>query len=355
MDEFREIKGLHVFTGGTPETQEYDEGVISSIVRNFNELRESAAAKLKPVLKLTHSEDQESIWKKLGVLGSGFVSSLKQEGLKLYADISNVPEMIADALEKGDINSQPSVEIYKDFQDSEGKSYGPALRAVSLLIDEIPRVKGLAGYAAIYEKKVQPEYAGLRAFSEEDGIERYCMSLAGSGGKNPERDETLRAERDSLNAELEAQKAALSAASEKLAEAEKKLAAYAEAEKKAAETARLNEIKKYSERLSGIGVAPVFAEKLTSIKRMITEPVVKFAEVGDALEQFTELLENKKETFWVSEGETAATRHRSIETEYDNRRDVDEDALKLHKQAMALMSEKSLDYDKAIKTILKGE
>ncbi len=177
MDKFAEIKKLHIFSAGTPVTSEYTEEYLDKLIGNFKELSESESARLKPVLKLTHDEDQESIWKKIGVLGSGFVKDIYREGKKLFADIANVPEVIAEALTNGDINNQPSVEIYRDFEDSEGNKFGPALRAVSLLIDDIPKVKGLEGFASIYQEEIAPEYEGLLAFKEASNVETFAVPL----------------------------------------------------------------------------------------------------------------------------------------------------------------------------------
>jgi hypothetical protein len=178
MEKFAEIKKFHIFTAGTPETKDFTEEVLDEMIGKFEELKEGESARLKPVLKVTHSEDQESIWKKIGVLGSGFVSALYREGKKLYADIKNVPDIIADALNNGDINDQPSVEIYKDFEDAEGNKHGRVLRAVSLLVDDIPKVKGLEGFASVYQEKIAPEYTGMMAF-KEDGqeIDTFAIPL----------------------------------------------------------------------------------------------------------------------------------------------------------------------------------
>ena len=177
MDKFAEIKKLHIFSVGTPVTSDYTEEHLDKLIGNFKELSESESARLKPVLKLTHDEDQESIWKKIGVLGSGFVKDIYREGKKLFADIANVPEVIAEALKNGDINNQPSVEIYRDFEDADGNKFGPALRAVSLLIDDIPKVKGLEGFASIYQEEIAPDYEGLLAFKEGKDVETFAVPL----------------------------------------------------------------------------------------------------------------------------------------------------------------------------------
>ena len=105
--DYGDIIGLHVFRGDTAQTTEWSDDKLKKIVDNFNELKESPDAFLKPTVKISHADGQAALATNLGLLGFGFVERLRKIGRDFYADMTNVPNRIIEALKTGELSPQP--------------------------------------------------------------------------------------------------------------------------------------------------------------------------------------------------------------------------------------------------------
>lgn len=75
-------------------------------------------------------------------LSAGEVKKLFLNGLDLFAELTNVPEPIADLVDSGQLKNV-SAEIYPDYVGPYGIRFGPVLGRVSFLGSIPPRLKGM--------------------------------------------------------------------------------------------------------------------------------------------------------------------------------------------------------------------
>lgn len=160
------IRGADLFASGVYRGQEYTVADLDEIARNFTRLRQL----LDPPAVLGHEESQEFLDALLGSdrereadaertdqPAAGWVdrvwvdkyvepSSGRLEGV-LKGDITGVPAKIAEMIRNGRYK-KISAEIYDDFTDDYGQSYGKALRRVAILGAEVPQVKRLGDLPA---------------------------------------------------------------------------------------------------------------------------------------------------------------------------------------------------------------
>ena len=166
-DEFGEtvtIDDVEIFKSGVWNGDKYSDSDLDSLVMNFNKLSD----KIKPPVKLGHSEDQDLL-KKEGLPAAGWVSKLKRIGNTVMATLSDVPKKIADLIKRR-AYKRVSAEIYPEFS-SEGKRYKTVLRAVALLGGDIPAIESLADIQALYasDKDAKWYIFTLDNFKKEGG------------------------------------------------------------------------------------------------------------------------------------------------------------------------------------------
>jgi len=155
------LRNVEVFKVGTWNGDHYTSSDLKQIESNFKEL----SHKVKPPLKIGHSEDQKFL-KEEGLPAAGWVSRLKQVGDTLFATITNVPKKIAELI-KDKAYRRVSSEIYPEYS-SGGKTFKNVFRAVALLGGDIPAIDSLEDVKALYtkEKKCKLYSFSLKDFSK---------------------------------------------------------------------------------------------------------------------------------------------------------------------------------------------
>ena len=151
MTPDQELQNVHIFRAGkykvihpdgTPEWLEYSEADVKQIADNANTM---LASKLHEApAKLGHDDDQ-AFAKMAGLPSIGWARKVIARGKDLFADFTQVPAVVAEAIRKGRYRHVSS-EIYNPTQTAE--NFGDAvkgftLRAVAFLGADIPVVKGM--------------------------------------------------------------------------------------------------------------------------------------------------------------------------------------------------------------------
>lgn len=139
-----DIPKMEIFRIGTHNGEDFNEDDLEEIALNFYRLRNE----LRPVLKITHEDDQINL---AGLASYGDVVDVWTEKddngeKRLYAKIENVPGEVIDFI-KDRRFPQRSVEIYPEFKlgtRAEGKIYKNVLKAIALLGSQMPAVTGMA-------------------------------------------------------------------------------------------------------------------------------------------------------------------------------------------------------------------
>jgi len=140
------------FTGGgcPPEGCAFTVEDLDGIVGAYWATRDSRT----PPVKLGHDAEQALVQND-GYPAVGWVANLRRLGDRLYADLVDVPQKLADLIKAGAYRAV-SVELEKGLTVDE-KEYPLALTALALLGADLPAVDGLNGLAALYQS-LQLEY-----------------------------------------------------------------------------------------------------------------------------------------------------------------------------------------------------
>jgi cation transport regulator ChaB len=125
-----------IFSAGTWNGDKYNEADLQMIVDNFEKLKD----RIKPPVKLGHG------WKE-GQPALGWVKALRVQGKKLIATLSQVPEIVYNAIKQG-LYKRLSSEIYLQGTTATGEKLKNVLRAVALLGADIPAVENLEDLTA---------------------------------------------------------------------------------------------------------------------------------------------------------------------------------------------------------------
>lgn len=154
----KKIQGVHIFSAGTWNDDPYTEDDLEGMVTAFNETKES----IRPALKLGHDNDQK-ILQNSGLPAAGWVDRIYRIGSRLYADFTDIPTKVYEALEKKAYR-RVSSEVYIGVKILD-KSYQYVIGAVALLGPEVPGVMNLSDILAQYGLK---DYHSMKAYSEGD-------------------------------------------------------------------------------------------------------------------------------------------------------------------------------------------
>lgn len=171
----KQIRNLEIFgagkhraaTGGITVTEED----LDHIVDAFTALHGTNV--VKPHLKLGHTDAQKWFGQKDGIPTLGWITRVWRNGLKLLADIDNVPEALIELIEQKRFHNV-SAEVFWDAPiEHNGRRFPRVLSAVSLLGVEMPAVKDLAGLAsALFQTEPAHQFTEGDAlsleFEEED-------------------------------------------------------------------------------------------------------------------------------------------------------------------------------------------
>ena len=149
FESFADCKNVELFEIGQDESKDYTEDHLDEIVKNFQTLKDKLSP---PLVVLGHGENQDLLYKS-GLPSAGWVENLRRVGKKLIADFKEVPQKIAELINKKAYRF-PSVEIYRQYIDN-SENLGHVLRRVALLGADIPKIKSLDDILARYEEPTE--------------------------------------------------------------------------------------------------------------------------------------------------------------------------------------------------------
>lgn len=147
FDEFAEtqtVKDVEIWGIGDDSTISWTMDDLKEIVSNFKNRSVDP-----PMVALGHDENQELL-SKAGLPAAGWVDNLRIKGQKLVADLKDVPQKVADAIQNK-AYKYISAEIYPSFIKG-GENVGKVLRRIALLGADIPKVKSLNEILARYDE-----------------------------------------------------------------------------------------------------------------------------------------------------------------------------------------------------------
>jgi hypothetical protein len=141
----------------------FGESDLDAIVSSFTALNKAA----RVPLKLGHSDDQPITD---GQPALGWVERIWRDGKKIFADFSNIPTVVFEAIRKG-LYRNISIELLKNYS-REGSSYPWVLDAVALLGADIPAVKDLRDLQTLLmTRQLQgATFASVAAFTSDRRI-----------------------------------------------------------------------------------------------------------------------------------------------------------------------------------------
>jgi len=174
----RTVYGVPIFAIGTHNGDKYTVKDMDDMVSAFKAL----SGRVDPPVKIGHTSDEfnKALALKMGIepelikgeagngiMAFGWVDNLRVSGDVMYADLTDVPEPIADLIESKSYK-KVSAEIMFDYQDK-GKTYPKVLTGLALLGAELPAVKesGLET-AAVYMVVNKPDSVIEFALNSEE-------------------------------------------------------------------------------------------------------------------------------------------------------------------------------------------
>ena len=210
-----------IFSTGTWNGDKYSEQDLEDIIVNFNALADT----VKPPVKLGHA------WKE-GQPALGWVKSLKRAGNKLIATLSDVPQIVYEAIKAGRYK-RVSSEIYWNYKSTAGKTFNYVLKAVALLGSDIPAVSDLKDLTAYLTQTFPQTGTADRVVAYESELDKDFNIITVQ--KEPDK-KTAKKELDKMADDnvkkyeevIEKQKAALEKAEAAAKDAEAKLKKFAE-------------------------------------------------------------------------------------------------------------------------------
>ena len=132
------INDIEIFSTGTWKGDTYTEDDLKEIVQNFELLKDE----IKPNIHIGHDRGLEHD----GQPALGWITKLTIKGKKLLADLSDVPEIVYNAIKKKLYTRVSSEILWGVKHNQSGKQYGKVLTGVALIgaSNNIPAVRTLA-------------------------------------------------------------------------------------------------------------------------------------------------------------------------------------------------------------------
>lgn len=317
-----------IFSTGKWNGDKYSEQDLDDLIENFNALADS----VKPPVKLGHA------WKE-GQPALGWVKSLKKVGNKLVATLTEVPEIVYEAITAGRYK-RVSSEIYWNFKSAAGKTFNYVLKAVALLGADIPAVDNLKDLAAYLTRQL-PEGAGFErelAYEFETechaGDTKFYMKQKKGEGDTKMSDKEIKEYQDKVDA---AEKAAR-------AETEKREKAEADLKKFKADQAKAEQDRQKKE-FTDECEALVKDGKMTPAERDNLVKEVQFTETGVSL-GFAEL------KHFITNRQLLDTKEHGKDTKPKEYASASEE---LADRAKKYSRENKIDYEAAQKVILEED
>jgi hypothetical protein len=151
-----DLIGREIFAVGKWNNMEFKEDDLDEIVANFETLKDIH----KVPLKFGHNDEQPALD---GQPAIGWISRVFREGNKLFADFTNMPKVVMDAI-KNKLYRTVSIELLFDV-DHKGKRFGHVLDAVALLGADQPAVNTLEDLSKLLAARTS--FAGGRRVNFE--------------------------------------------------------------------------------------------------------------------------------------------------------------------------------------------
>jgi len=146
------LRNVELFASGQYRGKEYTVADLDEMAANGRKLGPQGLRLLDPTAVLGHEETQRYL-ELTDLPAAGWVTNLRVKKYHepatgrteaiLIGDIEGVPPPIANRIRSGQYR-KVSAEVYTDFTDDFGRSFGKALRRVALLGAEVPQVKRIA-------------------------------------------------------------------------------------------------------------------------------------------------------------------------------------------------------------------
>jgi hypothetical protein len=173
-----EISEMEIFRTGTHNGEPFDEKDLQEIASNYEALKNE----VRPKLKITHREKQESLagLASYGDVVAVYVKKLPDGSSRLFASLKNVPKQVMNWIADRRFPER-SIEIYPKLKlgtKSEDKIYRNVLKAIALLGAEMPAVTGMAPIKLSETVEVQETKCfGDVCFPCKEEADRYQTSL----------------------------------------------------------------------------------------------------------------------------------------------------------------------------------
>lgn len=140
---------IEVFASGKWNGDTYTDDDLDTMVKAFSDLQ----GEIKPPVKLGHNDSQMKEILKDGQPALGWVSRLRKAGSKLIATVTQVPDLVYQAIKAGRYK-RVSSEIYWNYKKG-GSTYNKVLAGVALLGADIPAVSTLADLEAYLAQSIR--------------------------------------------------------------------------------------------------------------------------------------------------------------------------------------------------------
>jgi len=155
-----EIRSLEIFSIGTHRaltgTVTVTEDDLDKI---FNSLRGTNI--VRPHLKLGHTDAQKWFGQKDGIPSLGWIDRVWRQGVKLLADVSDVPDALIDMIKSKRFHNVSAELFWNASIEHGGRRFPRVLSAVAILGVEMPAVKDLAGLAsALFHAEPMHQFTG---------------------------------------------------------------------------------------------------------------------------------------------------------------------------------------------------
>jgi hypothetical protein len=320
-----------VFSVGTWNGDKYTTEDLDIMVDSFAKLGEA----IKPPVKLGHNEEQMKGIMKDGLPALGWVKSLKRVGDKLIASLTQVPEIVYNAIKAGRYK-RVSSEIYWNLKHG-GQVFKRVLAGVALLGADIPAVTNLKDLEAYLSQSINDgsfERCAAYAFGFDDTGKI-------TGKENQFMEAQLKEYKDKL---------ALETAAREKAEADaktykEKLDADVKARVEKDKTEKRDAFKTFCEDM-------VKAGKMTPAGRDILIKQENHSYSEDASD-FVITLETIK-AYVETHGKVLDTKEYGHEKD-GNHEEYDEPADELHAKATKYAADNKVDYADAVRAVLDSD
>ena len=325
-----------IFSVGTWNGDKYSDQDLTDIVSNFNDL----GGAVKPPVRLGHRKLE-------GQPALGWVKGLKKVGKKIVATLSDVPQIVYEAITAGRYK-RVSSEIYWNFKSKTGKTYNYVLKAVALLGADIPAVDNLDDLTAFLSQKFHE--------GSFDKVAAYDFDYAGGAGdtkfyikteKHKEKKEMDEKEAKIYQDKIDAAEAKAKAAEEKSKADADALKKFTDQQVKDQDEQRVKEFKDECEKLVKDGkLMPAERDKL--LKDL---PTFKYDEAG-YLVPFINIKEFAETRKILDTGEHGQSGDKGGggSKEYDSASDELADRAKTY-----MRENKEKDYETAQKAVLESD